>query len=317
MTHSVVDTATSAEHHVTHPISIVFWNETGSIKGDFELLLPATLEEAQAVFNKGQVKKWGDIGLAGAFADQKFGEGLVGVTTDFADRFSDTLNEIIKGELTPKVLNELNLLASNLRELKPNHGGLEIFAANVVSGNNCAILEAGWHCGSVAEIVNLTFNLDCFETAPAYDLEQLGHLYSAEASEEFWRAGNGASEALQLHIARLESCVNAEEYGKRVFDDLGGAFTDAGFIAHRHPIKTIYRGVQDIPQEHHESTRLHDASHTPHTPHTPQSTQPTQSAEQRPSVLAQIADARQAQKNQPATPITPLVADKRRNNPER
>jgi hypothetical protein len=60
-------------------------------------------------------------------------------------------------------LDELNYLAAKIEALDANER--EVFEA---------VLEAEWHCGSVADIINITENISNFELQPAFNEEQYG-----------------------------------------------------------------------------------------------------------------------------------------------
>jgi hypothetical protein len=118
-----------------------------------------------------------------------------------------------------------------------------------------AVVEAGWHCGSVAEIINLTENLDCFKLRPEYDNttsygeNKLSRDWDeCEAAVNRLEKSEGPAErALYKHIMLLERCVDEEAYGYNAAKEENGAFTRYGLVTHERVIEEIYRGVQDVP----------------------------------------------------------------------
>jgi hypothetical protein len=118
-----------------------------------------------------------------------------------------------------------------------------------------AVVETKWYCLSVAEIINLTENLDCFELRPEYDsMTSYGEyrldrdwdeceaaVYRLEKSED------PAERALYKHLMLLEQSADEEEYGYNAAKEENGAFTQYGLVTHERSIAEIYRGVRDIP----------------------------------------------------------------------
>jgi hypothetical protein len=118
-----------------------------------------------------------------------------------------------------------------------------------------AVVEAGWHHGSVAEIINLTENLDCFKLRPEYDNTTS---YGKNKLSRDWdeceatvnrleKSEDPAERTLYKHIMLLERCVDEEAYGYNAAKEENGAFTRYGLVTHERVIEEIYRGVQDIP----------------------------------------------------------------------
>lgn len=122
-------------------------------------------------------------------------------------------------------LDELNHLARLLSEL--DQGELEKFEA---------VIDAGEHTSSVANLINLVHNLDCYEFYPEIEGEEdLGRQYTED-----------------LPIpAELKDYFDYEAYGRDTLINEGGHFapggyvvqTDGNFVEH-------YHGIEDIPPEH-------------------------------------------------------------------
>lgn len=122
-------------------------------------------------------------------------------------------------------LDELNHLACLLSELDQSE--IEKFEA---------VLHTGAHTSSVADIINLTQNLDCFEFYP--DIE------SEEDLGRYW------AEDLPIP-AELKDYFDYEAYGRDVSINEGGHFTPGGYVVQTSGnFKEYYHGIEDIPPEH-------------------------------------------------------------------
>ena len=122
-------------------------------------------------------------------------------------------------------LAELNHLACLLSEL--DQGELEKFEA---------VLHTGAHTSSVADIINLTQNLDCFEFYP--DIE------NEEDLGRYW--------AEDLPIPEeLKDYFDYEAYGRDISINEGGHMAPGGYVVQTSgDFKEYYHGPQDIPAEH-------------------------------------------------------------------
>ncbi len=122
-------------------------------------------------------------------------------------------------------LDELNHLACLLSEL--DQGELEKFEA---------VLHTGAHTSSVADIINLTQNLDCFEFYPEIENEEDLGRYWAE----------------DLPIPEeLKDYFDYEEYGRDISINEGGHMAPGGYVVQTSgDFKEYYHGPQDIPAEH-------------------------------------------------------------------
>ena len=122
-------------------------------------------------------------------------------------------------------LDELNHLACLLSELDQRE--LEKFEA---------VLHTGAHTSSVADIINLTQNLDCFEFYP--DIE------NEEELGRYW--------AEDLPIPEeLKDYFDYEAYGRDISINEGGHMAPGGYVVQTSgDFREYYHGPQDIPAEH-------------------------------------------------------------------
>ena len=122
-------------------------------------------------------------------------------------------------------LDELNHLACLLSEL--DQGELEKFEA---------VLHTGAHTSSVADIINLTQNLDCFEFYPEIENEEDLGRYWAE----------------DLPIPEeLKGYFDYEAYGRDISINEGGHMAPGGYVVQTSgDFREYYHGPQDIPAEH-------------------------------------------------------------------
>ncbi len=120
---------------------------------------------------------------------------------------------------------ELNHLACLLSEL--DQGELEKFEA---------VLHTGAHTSSVADIINLTQNLDCFEFYP--DIE------NEEDLGRYW--------AEDLPIPEeLKDYFDYKAYGRDISINEGGHMAPGGYVVQTSgDFREYYHGPQDIPAEH-------------------------------------------------------------------
>ena len=122
-------------------------------------------------------------------------------------------------------IDKLNHLACLLSEL--DQGELEKFEA---------ALNIGTHTSSVADIINLAQNLECFDFYPDIENEEdLGRYYTEDL----------------LIPAELKDYFNYEAYGRDVSINEGGHFAPGGYIVQTSgDFKEYYHGPKDIPAEH-------------------------------------------------------------------
>ena len=125
-------------------------------------------------------------------------------------------------------LDELNHLACLLSEL--DQSDLEKFEA---------VIDSGEHTSGVADLINLTQNLDCFEFySDVHSDEELGRMYVLEF---------GGVEVPE----HLIDYIDYEAYGRDVRINESGHFAPGGYVFDNGSrfIKH-YSGREDIPDEH-------------------------------------------------------------------
>ena len=125
-------------------------------------------------------------------------------------------------------IDELNHLACLLSEL--DQGDLEKFEA---------VIDSGEHTSSVADLINLAQNLDCYEFYPGVeDDETLGRIYVEDM------------EAIDVP-EHLLNYFDYEAYGRDIRINEDGHFAPGGYVLNNGG-KFIehYHGIEDIPAEH-------------------------------------------------------------------
>ena len=241
--HSVdVTPATMEEAPVSEQspvIQVYIENAAESSIGGFTIPLPTTTENLHPWLEAIEVV---DDGQGIAILDVRSElPGLVAAIRSCAD---EGLN-----------LEELNYLAVKAGELREDD-------RNTMS----AVLEAELHCRNVAELINLTQNLDRFRLQPAFCEEQYGEFLVDMAKDDtsavfnkLEKSGHDGERNLAKHILRLEAHVDYAAYGRTTAEEEGGVFTKQGYLTEREGFQTIYRGPEDIPK----GSRLFDASQVP------------------------------------------------------
>ena len=179
------------------------YNE-GELVGE-TLKFPTTSQEVQALLK--------DIGIDGIRYEEFFITSFDGDVLGLYDYLGEYEN-----------LDELNHLACLLSEL-PQEELAKFEAA----------LNIGAHTSSVADIINLAQNLDCFEFYP--DIENEDDL------------GRYFTEDLAIP-AELKDYFDYEAYGRDLSTNEGGHLAPGGYIVQTGPVKEIYHGCEDIPKEH-------------------------------------------------------------------
>lgn len=182
---------------------------SGQLQGEW-LNLPTDSETLQGVFRK--------IGLADG------GEYFI---TDYECSAFPALKACL-GEYED--LNELNYLAAKLQEIA-KEGNLEVFSA---------ALELRKDTGTVAELINLTENLDCYTLLPEVcDEESLGRYAVANGGYDLEAMGE------------LAQYIDYEALGRDIKINEGGSFAEQGYIARSNSrIPIVYESIEDIPQEY-------------------------------------------------------------------
>ena len=178
----------------TQPFSIYVQNIHTGRYSETAIPFPADPAELRSFLDSMGIIDWQDI------------KNVEVSTPDYSDlsQLTNKLNDMLYDtEMTPHTLNELNYLAVRVGGL--DGYGQEIFLANI---------EAGRNCGSVAEIINLTFkeNINRFDVQPAHAPEQYGDFLleafyqdvHADAFNRLKDSGNEQNKDLAAYIEKLE-----------------------------------------------------------------------------------------------------------------
>jgi len=173
------------------------------------LKFPTTPQEVQALLK--------DIGVDGIRYEEFFITSFDGDVLGLYDHLGEYEN-----------LDELNHLACLLSEL--DQGELEKFEA---------VIDSGSHTSSVADLINLTQNLDCYDFYPGVtDEETLGRIYVDDM------------EALEVP-EDVKPYFDYAAYGRDVSINENGHFAPGGYVVQTSgDFKEYYHGLQDIPPEH-------------------------------------------------------------------
>lgn len=123
-------------------------------------------------------------------------------------------------------IDELNYLASRLADLSP--AGKSAFAAAV---------QHGEYAGNIQDLINLTYNLDCFTLISSIqNYEDYGR-YLVEHHRDFFLP------------PAARHYFNYEEYGETASINEGGTLTPQGYIFdNQSPFQTYYSG-REVPSE--------------------------------------------------------------------
>ena len=180
--------------------------------------LPTTGAELQKVFER--------IGVDGGDPEQYAVAGYASPIDALAERLQPGAS-----------LDELNYLASLLERQRDEDR--DKFAAAVAHGD---------HAGSVADIINLTHNLDCYWLYPTvHNSEDYGHYLVNELDEP------ELSESAKKYF-------DYKSYGRDAAQEDGGSFTDYGYIYNNKNDYAEWYKDHDVPQEYRvtpqEPTRL-------------------------------------------------------------
>ena len=173
------------------------------------LKFPTTPQEVHALLK--------DIGVDGIRYEEFFITSFDGDVLGLYDHLSEYEN-----------LDELNHLACLLSEL--DQGELEKFEA---------VIDSGSHTSSVADLINLTQNLDCYDFYPGVtDEETLGRIYVDDM------------EALDVP-EDVKPYFDYAAYGRDASINENGHFAPGGYVVQTSgDFKEYYHGPQDIPPEH-------------------------------------------------------------------
>ena len=205
-------------------------NATDPSIGGFTIPLPTTTEK---------LRPWLEA----------IGIGVSGMEVDILDFRATILGlQDSISEMGEKIsLEELNYLAEKIANL--NESDRVVLSA---------VLEAERHCGNVAQLINLTQNLDRFHLQPAFSEEQYGEFLVDMAKDDtsavfnkLEKSGHDDERNFAKHILRLEAHVDYAAYGHTAAEEEGGVFTKQGYVTSYygwrvHPIsgeKDYHKGI--------------------------------------------------------------------------
>ena len=173
------------------------------------LRFPTTKEEVQELLK--------EIGVDGIRYQEIFIPAFDGDVLGVYDHLDEYAN-----------LDELNHLARLLSELPQ----FELMTFE-------AVINKGDHTSSVADLINLAQNLDCYELFPGVDSDEtLGRIYIEDM------------EALNVPENVLPY-FDFEAYGRDVRLNEGGHFAPGGYVRRSgESFVEQYHGIEDIPDEH-------------------------------------------------------------------
>ena len=180
----------------------------GQLMGE-TLKFPATTEEVQSLLK--------NIGVDGVRYEEFFITAFDGDVMGLYDYLTEYEN-----------LDELNHLAHLISELDSDE--IETLEA---------VLNKGDHTSSVADIINLVHNLDCYDLHPGVtDDETLGRIYVEDM------------ELLDVPDNVLPY-FDFEAYGRDMRINEGGHFAPGGYVFNNGgSFVEQYHGMEDIPPEH-------------------------------------------------------------------
>jgi len=158
----------------------------------------------------------------------------------------EAVTDAVFNSMSPNALNELNYLATKIDALHP--ATLEMYIT---------ILDADRHCGTFAELINLTENLDLFNIQPAYGAKQYGEFLietekdnTSAVFDKLEHSEYSDERDLAQYILRLEAHVDAAAYGRAAAELENGVFTESGYLTEGEGFREVYRGPEDIPAEY-------------------------------------------------------------------
>ena len=184
-------------------------------------------------YNEGYlVGKWHDFPTTAEEIAKTFEEiGIDGVEyEEFFITDYETSIEGVHGQLSEYAsLSELNYLATRVDEMVVSER--EIYEA---------IIESGEYCGSIKDLINLTYNLECFDYYEGIEDEyDLGY-YWIEESGCYNTEGMGS----------LSNYIDYERFGRDIAMDDTGGFTVNGYIkSNGNSFDEEYDGM-NVPDEY-------------------------------------------------------------------
>lgn len=147
----------------------------------------------------------------------------------FFTDYESTINGVSDHISEYSNLNELNYLASKLEEL--SNDDIEIYEVAI---------ELGCHVQSVADLINLVDNLDCFELLPdIHDEYDLGY---------YWIEESGCYNLKEL--GNLVNYFDYEKYGRDIALEQSGTFCSSGYIYDTGESFIEDYDRKDVPEEY-------------------------------------------------------------------
>lgn len=147
----------------------------------------------------------------------------------FFTDYESTINGVSDHISEYSNLNELNYLASKLEEL--SNDDIEIYEVAI---------ELGCHVQSVADLINLVDNLDCFELLPdIHDEYDLGY---------YWIEESGCYNLKEL--GNLVNYFDYEKYGRDVALEQSGTFCSSGYVYDTGESFIEDYDGKDVPEEY-------------------------------------------------------------------
>lgn len=208
----------SYEHDKDFPFAAFITNlgkyNEGELVGEW-VKFPTTADEMKAVFERI------GIGQTDEFA-QPYEEWFITDYDCYVGNLYDKLGEYAN-------IDELNYLAARIDDMDRSEYNQFL-----------AAMEIGEHTNTVQDIINLTYNLDCYDVYPGIeDHDDLGRYYI----EEF-----GAMEI----PSHLENYFDYEAYGRDIALEECGEFTEFGYVRDTGDrFYEEYDGhIENIPEEY-------------------------------------------------------------------
>lgn len=193
------------------------YNE-GELVGEWVKFL-TTADELKKVFERIGIGQEDDFGCV-------YEEWFVTDYDCYVGGLYDKLGEYVN-------LDELNYLAARLDEMDRSEYNQFL-----------AAMEMGEHTGSLEDLINLTYNLDCYDVyADIEDHDDLGRYYISELG------------AMQVP-EHLENYIDYEAYGRDVALEEGGEFTEFGYV--RDTGSRFYEEYDGQPENIPEEYRVMD-----------------------------------------------------------
>ena len=199
--------------------------------GGFTIPLPTTPETMKPFLENIDITHWQDVKICEVFSE--------------IDGLGEMLTRVVSME-SSTALDELNYLSAKIAAMDEHE--CDIF---------CAALETGKHGKSIAEVINITENLDCFCLQPVYNTEQYGeHIITmhmdetADVVKKLMLSDDPKERVLAEHIVLLEKHIDYDSFGIGIASEESGVFTEMGYITKTTRLSDIYHGLQDIPDKY-------------------------------------------------------------------